>query len=146
MLDYYLLLPRTRYFAVGTRQNRLDLINPAFGGITDIRNGYLKTRSDGAQEELTVCLFKHPDRTDLLAAGWNYASDGVWEPRLDFYRYEKGHLVDVTRKTVPMRSEAYFGFVLPRHGTTIHVIDQAGRKHFDWIWRGGRFKAIRRAR
>jgi hypothetical protein len=147
VVDYYLLLPRERqYFEWETREDLLRIITPASGGLTDIRNGYLETMGDGAQAQTTVCLFKRPDRTYVVAVSANRASDGDWEPWLDFYLYKNGRMVDVTEATLPMRVGKRLGFVLPRYGTTIKVINESGRKVYDWAWVGGRFRVRRAAR
>jgi hypothetical protein len=146
VVDYYLLLPKERqYFEWDTREDLLRIITPPVG-VTDIKNGYLLTMGDGAQAATTVCLFKRPDRTYLVAVSANEASDGVWEPWLDFYLYKNGRMVDVTEATLPMRVGKHLGFQLPRYGTTIKVINEAGRRLYDWNWVGGRFRVRRAAR
>jgi hypothetical protein len=149
VVDYYLLLGREKpyqYFEGETREDLLQLISPAAGGVTDIRNGYLETMGDGAQAKTTVCLFKRPDRTYLIAVSANETSDASWEPWLAFYRYKNGRMVNVTQATLPMRMGKRLGFVLPRYGTTIKVITASGQKLYDWAWVGGRFRVRRAAR
>jgi len=103
VIDYYLLLP-SDYFdglATDTRSERLRLLRDFKGSSVDRPHGFLHIRGDGAQSDLTVCLFKRPNGSYLVAVNSNTASDGVWGPSLDFYTYQQGHLVNVTKAVRP---------------------------------------------
>ncbi len=146
VVDYYLLLP-SEYFGglanEGSRQERLRILRDFKGSLVDTRNGYLYLEGDGAQESLTVCLFRRPDRSYLIAVNANEDSDGGWDPSLDFYLYRNGHLVNVTRSTLLRRFSKKLGYKLPRYGTTIKVITEAGETVYELPWVNGRFRVRR---
>jgi len=139
VVEYYMLLP-DQYFETSNRKHLLDA---RYGGIVDVKNGYLHAWGDGAQAEMDVCLFKRPDRSYLVAVNQNHASDGVWEPSPEFYAYRHGHLVDVTRATLPRRFSKNLGYKLPRYGTMIGVINEAGKTIYHLVWAKGRFRVKR---
>lgn len=156
VVDYYLLLPRDRYFEWDTEADLRRIIQPASRGITDIPHGYLQTMGDGAQARITVRIFKHADGTHLVAVSANRASDGVWEPWIHFYRYRDGKLADVTAELQPAPVEPPLGFTLPREGIAIHVVEKPGRRYYcgkksyvvevpgkvrhKWFWTGTGFQ------
>jgi hypothetical protein len=107
----------------------------------DIRNGYLHVAGAGEQSDLNVCIFRRPDQTYLAAVNANEDSNGAWKPFLGFYVYRDGHLVDVTRSTLPRPLSKRLGYRLPHYGTTLHVVDEAGQRVYDLLWAGGRFRA-----
>jgi hypothetical protein len=146
VVDYYLLLP-TRYFEReddGQRRpkDRLESIQESAGGILDIKNGYLYAKGDGAQPDLSVCVFKRPDKTYLVAVSHSDA-DYVFDPFLDFYAYENGRLRDVTKATLPVAIRSELLYELPRFGTTIHVTRRNGKRMYDLVWYNGRFRVRR---
>ena len=112
VVDYYLLLPSKYFAAPLDREWRLGLLYVRKGSIVDNRNGYLHVEADGAQDNLTVCLFRRPDRTYLVAVSGDYIETS-WEPFLDFYIYRRGRLVNVTRSTLPRRFSKKLGYQLP---------------------------------
>lgn len=135
VVDYYMLLPEKHFEDPDTRRELLH------GGsaIVDIRNGYIHTWGDGAQPALDVCLFKRPNGSYLVAVGNNYPGDPTWEPSLVFYAYQGGRMVDVTATTLPRRFNKSLGYELPRYGTTIKVVTEAGKRVYDLVWANGRF-------
>jgi hypothetical protein len=141
VLDYYMLLPDS-YFEIDRRK----LITSEYGGIVDIRNGYIKTGCDGAQVCWTMCLFKRPDGPHLIALSNNNASDGPWEPWLGFRTYQNGRWVDVTKATLPRQFSEKLGYQLPRYGTTIEVITEAGKPIYHLVWMNGKFQVKRAPR
>jgi hypothetical protein len=143
VVDYYLLLPSS-YFDIDSAKERLRLCHGP-GTVIDTKNGYLRTWGDGAQEALTVCLFRQPDHSYLVAVNANRASDGDWEPVLDFYRYRHGRLARAVPTPLPRGLGKQLGYRLPRYGTTIQVVDEAGRTRYDLVWVGGRFRVRRPA-
>jgi len=146
VIDYYLLLP-SDYFdglATDTRSERLRLLRDFKGSSVDRPHGFLHIRGDGAQSDLTVCLFKRPNGSYLVAVNSNTASDGVWGPSLDFYTYQQGHLVNVTKAVRPAGINQQLGFVLPRYGTTIKVVNRRGKPVEYLYWNGAGFQ-LRRA-
>jgi hypothetical protein len=136
VVEYYLLLPGEWFSpAVGNSKDRLDLLDPKRDGVVDIRNGYLQTTTTATQELLTVCLFRRPDHSYLVAASANLApDDGSWAPAIQFYTYRNGRLVDVTHSTLPRHFSGRLGYVLPRHGRTISVITKSGKRVYEMLW------------
>jgi hypothetical protein len=140
VVDFYLLLPGS-YFEI----DRRSLLDPKYGAIVDIKNGYLRTWHDGAQVQLNVCLFRRPDRSYLVAVSGNYGDlSASWAPFLCFYVYQSGHLVDVTKATQPAGFDENLEYDLPRYGTTITGFNEAGKRIHHLVWRNGRFQAKRR--
>jgi hypothetical protein len=133
VVDYYMLLP-DEYFEPGDRRSLLKR------GIVDIKNGYLRPGHDGAQWGLEICLFKRPERGDLIAVNGLEPPDDGWTPWIHFLTYRNGRLVDVTDKTLPRCFNKRLGYELPRHGTTIKVVTEAGKRVYDLVWAKGRFR------
>lgn len=146
VVDFYLLLP-SDYFE---RENdgrhrpkeRLALCSGREEGIVDIPHGYLFAAGDGAQSDLTVCLFKRPDRTYLVGVGQDSHPDLA--PFLDFYEYKAGRLHKVTRAVLPVPFNPKLSYQLPRYGTTIRVTNSTGKSIYDLVWQGRKF-TVRRA-
>ena len=141
VVDYYLLLP-SKYFeglATDTRSERMRLFRDFKGSFIDRQHGFLHIRGDGAQPDLNVCIFKRTDGTYLAAVNSNTDSDGQWEPFLDFYVYRAGHLVNFTRPMRPQGLSRNLGFVLPRYGQTIKVVNENGRTLYGLHWTGMMF-------
>jgi len=144
VVDFYLLLP-SQYFdsAFNSRQERLRWARLPYS-VIDTRHGYLDMAGDGAQQSMTVCLFKRPDGTYLVAAGDNERE--VFDPFLDFYEEHAGRLRDVSRNTVlPVRYDAALNYQLPRYGRTIRVTDTRGHLKYDLMWERTRFRLQRPA-
>ncbi len=113
--------------------------------LIDVRNGYMEVSGDGAQQSMTVCLFRCPNGSYVVAIG-DYDRE-VFEPYLDFYRYERRRLRKVTRGIFPVRYNPKWDYVLPRYGRTIHVMSALHRKVYDLAWRGGgRFYVVKPGR
>ena len=73
VVQYYLLLP-SKYFgglAADTRKERMHLILDRSGSVVDVDNGYLHVKGDGAQPELTVCIFRRPNQDYVAAVNSN---------------------------------------------------------------------------
>src|SRR5437879_1682166 len=108
VVDYYMLLP-DRYFET----DRRGLLDPKYGAIVDVKNGYLRPCHDGAQWGLEVCLFMRPDGSYLVAVNGIEPPDNVWTPWLEFLTYQKGRWVDVTKATLPRQFSEKLGYELP---------------------------------
>jgi hypothetical protein len=140
VVDYYMLLPQ-RYFEI----DRRSLLNPKYGAIVDVKNGYLRPWHDGAQIGWEMCLFKRLDGSYLFAVSWHEGPDDGWDPSLDFFSYQNGRLVDVTRSTLPQRFSEKLGYELPRYGTTIRVVTESGKQVYDLVWTRERFQIRRKS-
>jgi hypothetical protein len=124
-VDFYLRLP-TQYFdsAFNSTHERLRWARQSHS-VIDTGHGYLHMAGDGAQQAVTVCLFKRPDRTYLVAAGDNERE--VFDPILDFYGERQGRLQEFSRDAVlPVRYDSDLNYRLPRYGRTIRVTDTRG--------------------
>jgi len=146
VLDYFLLLPRNRYFerAMHTPAQRLQWLRGTRPhSVVDIANDYIFSIGDGAQPPLTVALFRFRGRvTVAVLAEWE---DG----RLDFLRFERGEWRNVTRQVLPIAYSAKHFYAIPRRGTTIQVLSgrdwtaerKPPRRHlYDLVWKNGRFE------
>jgi hypothetical protein len=131
VVDYYMLLPGS-YFDI----DRRSLLKR---GVVDVKNGYLRPGHDGAQWGLEICLFKRPDGVDLIAVNGIEPPDDGWTPWIHFLTYRNGRWVDVTKSTLPRQFSKKLGYELPRYGTTIKVVTQAGKLVYDLVWGNGRF-------
>ena len=141
--DYYLLLP-DKYFEATPEQRVKWMLDPKAGAIVDVKNGYLRAIGDGAQMGIVVCLFKNHDGTYIIgvdAVSW----EGADYSRLNFYRYDNGNFIDVTKSIVPVGLPQEHWYEMPRYGTTIRVATQKHRHLYDLVWSGRRFM-VRRAR
>jgi len=140
--DYYLLLP-DKYFEAEQEQRVKWMLDPKRGAIVDVKNGYLLAPGDGAQMSIIVCLFKKHDGTYVIgvdAINW----EGAYYSRLNFYRYDNGNLIDVTKSVVRVALPEERLYELPRYGRTIQVANQKRRQLYDLVWNGRRFLIKRR--
>ena len=117
--------------------------DPKRGAIVDISNGYLYAPGDGAQTDIYACLFKKSNGTYLMAVGYN-DKDEVFETFLDFFVYDHGHMLNVTKNVFPVRFNKNLFYLLPRWGTTIKVTNTSGKKLYDLVWTGSVFLLKRR--
>ena len=139
VVDFYMLLPRGNF-----EVPRRDLLAPHWPHVVDVRNGYLHVRGGGAQNDLTVCIFKRPAGSYLVAlSNNNFTSGGDWHPTLRFFSYRRGRLVDVTRAALPRHFSSALGYKLPRYGRTIRVITPEGRTVYSMDWADGSFNVTR---
>jgi hypothetical protein len=145
VVDFYLLLPKEKYF-IDPKVSESERLRWAHQSpsVIDVPNGYLAMHGDGAQQSITVCLFKRPDKTYLVAVGDN--EHEVFDAHLDFYEYRTGRLRPVPRSVLPVRYDPGLDYVLPRHGRTIHVIEPPRHRKYDLIWTGTRFQMRRTSR
>jgi len=144
--DYYLLLP-DKYFEANQEQRVKWMLDPKRGAVVDVKNGYLLAPGDGAQMSLIVCLFKRHDGTYIIGVDATYW-EGADYSRLNFYRYDNGNFIDVTKSVVPVALPEEHWYELPRYGTTIRVANEKRRHLYDLNWNGRRFglKRIRKGK
>jgi hypothetical protein len=138
VLDYYLLLPE-KYFEANEKERVKWMLDPLRGAIVDVKNGYLYAPGDGAQTDIYVCLFKKADGNYLIAVK-THPGDTDEYTYLDFYVFEGGRLLDVTKTVLPLAVNEEFKYELPRYGTTIHVKNKSGGKIYDLLWASDRFR------
>lgn len=140
VVDYYMLLP-ARYFEI----DRRNLLNLKYGAVVDVRNGYIHTWHDGAQQGLEVALFRRPDGSYLVAINHmgDEGPDDAWSPWLDFLTYRNGRWTDVTKTTLPRQFSEKLGYELPRYGRTIRVVTESEKLVYDLVWTRGRFHVKR---
>jgi len=134
VLDYFFLL---RPFEGDTRSNRW-MIDERNGAVVDIPNGYLRAIGDGAQWPLWICVFRRSDGGHLI--GVKSLVDGDEYTQLVFYRYVDREFINVSEAVLPEMVRPEWRYEMPRHGTTIHVSDEAGRAVYDLAWTGERFE------
>jgi len=142
VVDYYMLLP-DKYFEANRDERLHWMLDPKRGAIVDISNGYLYAPGDGAQTDIYACLFKKSNGTYLMAVGYN-DKDEVFETFLDFFVYDHGHMLNVTKNVFPVRFNKNLFYLLPRWGTTIKVTNTSGKKLYDLVWTGSVFLLKRR--
>ena len=141
VLDYYLLLPE-KYFEADREQRVKWMLDPKRGAIIDRRNGYLYAPGDGAQTDIYVCLFKRANKRPIVAVKY-YESDTQDYTHLDFYEYKHGSLVPAANDLIPVKVKEEFKYKLPRFGSSIEVSDRHGKRIYDLVWSGTRFKLKR---
>ena len=137
VVDYYLLLP-DKYFEANKEQRVKWMLDHKRGAIVDVKNGYLLAPGDGAQMSIVVCLFKNHDGTYLVGVDASYWED-IEYTRLNFYRYENGNFIDVTKAVLPVAPHEELKYEMPRYGTTIEVRNQHRRRIYDLVWNRRRF-------
>jgi hypothetical protein len=147
VMDFFRLLPRDYFFSEDLgeqRMTRMAWLKRLPGRIIDIPNGYLHMPGDGAQQSLTLCLFRRLDGTYLAVVGDNHHE--VFDPFLDFYEWRGGRLREVPRRSVlPVAYNSRLNYHLPRYGRTIRVADTQGRRQYDLVWDRRRFRLVRPA-
>jgi hypothetical protein len=136
VLDYYKLLPQ-KYFEANEEQRVKWMLDPRRGAIVDVKNGYIFAPGDGAQTDVYVCLFKKSDRSYVIAVT-SHPSDTNESTRLDLYLFDRGTLLDVTKRMLPVAVDEELKYELPRYGRTIHV-KKKGRRIYDLIWAADKF-------
>jgi hypothetical protein len=143
VVDYYMLLPDHSFDI-----DRRSLLNPKYGAVVDVGNGYIRTWHDGAQQGLEVALFRRPNGSYLVAVNHigDEGPDDVWSPWLDFLTYRNGRWVDVTKATLPRRFSDKLGYEPPRYGRTIRVVTESEKHVYDLVWTRGRLQVKRRSR
>ena len=140
VVDFYMRLP-ARYFEHSMNsKERLDWAKLT-SSVIDTKNGFMFIGGDGAQQSITVCLFKRSDNSYVIAVGDN--NHDVFDPYLDFYRYQNGKWRNVTRQLLPVRWNSNWDYVLPRYGRTIHVHKKSHRKAYDLEWKDDRFHVVK---
>ena len=73
---------------------------------------------------IIVCLFKGTYVIGVDAINW----EGAYYSRLNFYRYDNGNLIDVTKSVVRVALPEERLYELPRYGRTIQVANQKRRQ------------------
>jgi len=137
VLDYYELLPE-KYFEANAEQRVEWMLDPRRGAIVDVKNGYLYAPGDGAQTDVYVCLFKKSDGSYVIAVKTHPADTNEYT-RLDLYVFERGMLLDVSKKMLPVAVNEKLKYELPRYGRTIQVKNKNGKSVYDLIWATDRF-------
>lgn len=139
VVDFFTLLP-SRYFGgvlnEAKPRERLRLLNGAHS-VVDVKNGYLFAAGDGAQQSLTLCLFKRADKSYVIAVSDN--DRVVFDPFLDFYEYRNGRLRNITKSVLPVAYRSHLDYTLPRYGMTIHVTDSKDRPVYNLVWKQDHF-------
>lgn len=138
VLDYYIMLP-DKYFEADKEQRVKWMLDRSRGAVVDVKNGYLYAPGDGAQTSIYVCLFRKPDGSYVIAVK-SHAPDTDDFTYLDFYAYDAGRLVDVTKTVLPVGENDEFKYEMPRFGRTLRVSNKRGKKIYDLYWIGDRFK------
>ena len=138
VLDYYLLLP-DKYFEANREQRVKWMLDPKRGAIVDVRNGYIYAPGDGAQMSIHVCLFKKADGSYLIGVKSSYWED-IEYTNIDFYSYKGDRFLEVTNDVLPVAENEELKYEMPRYGTTIKVKNKRGRKIYDLVWVGDRFR------
>jgi hypothetical protein len=141
VLDYYLLLP-DKYFEANKEQRVKWMLDPKRGAIVDVRNGYIYAPGDGAQMSIYVCLFKKADGSYLIGVKSSYWED-IEYTDLDFYIYEGGGFLEVTKSVLPIAENEELKYEMPRYGTTVKVRNKRGKKIYELVWGGERFRLKR---
>ena len=138
--DYFLLLPNKYFEWYSLAQRRAWLADKST--VLDIKNDYLYAHGDGAQGGLCVVLFRHAGRVVVAVQSEGYDPP---EPTVDFLRFEHGRWTNVTKQVLDADDAGDFDpclrntVQLPRHGTTIHVLNSVGVQQYDLLWKNGRF-------
>ena len=116
--------------------------------VEDTANGYMRGGCDGGQSCFHMALFKRPDNTYVV--GLTISHENMDQSY--FLEYAGGAWREVGRQLVPEYG-ADKVYELPRYGTTVEVFEnklvpnegyrERGRKLYDLLWQGGRFRIQR---
>ena len=138
VLDYYKLLP-DKYFETDPQQRVNWMLDPKRGAIVDPKNGYLYAPGDGAQTDIYLCIFKKRSGPLVLAVK-HYASDTQDFTYLEFFSYKNGSWSEVANSVIPVKLEDQLKYEMPRYGKTIRVTNKSGKRLYDLVWSGERFR------
>lgn len=123
-------------FLEGTPAKLLEIAGDQREGVIDKPNGYVFVPGDGAQVSLQIVLFRHRDKSPLLAIAWGNLEEEDFT-HLTLFREEAGKMVVAERAIFPVADSADVRFELPRHGRTVIVKTPAGVEK--WTWDGAKF-------
>ena len=156
--DYFMLLPEKYfYLEMCLEENRKkcrsirETYLERFLEVHDKKNGYLKAGGDGAQDRITMRMFKVNRKFPLfIVYSWGAEHDSYY-----FLEYRNRKWFNIS-KTKVVRYKKRYIYEIPRAGSTIPVIDQTeydpafgrgnrGNKLYDLVWNGQKF-LIRRTR
>lgn len=115
------------------------MLDPGRGAIVDLRNGFLFAPGDGAQTDIYLSLFKRRDARYVIALKY-YASNSQDFSYLECYIYQAGSWADVTKSVIPVNLSDELKYELPRYGKVIRVRDKKGKRLYDLVWRGQKFR------
>jgi hypothetical protein len=138
VLDYYKLLP-DKFFEADRTQRMNWMLDPKRGAIVDSKNGYLYAPGDGAQTDIYLSLFQKR-AGGYLAAVKYYDSDTQAFTHLEFYVYQNGSWTEVTKSVIPGEINYELKYEMPRYGTAIRVKDKRGKRLYDLVWAGEKFR------
>jgi hypothetical protein len=138
VLDYYKLLP-DKFFEADRTQRINWMLDPKRGAIVDSKNGYLYAPGDGAQTDIYLSLFKKR-AGGYLAAVKYYDSDTQDFTHLEFYVYRDGSWTEVTKSVIPVKISDELKYEMPRYGAAIRVKDKRGKRLYDLVWAGEKFR------
>ena len=112
---------------------------PKRGAIVDLKHGYLFAPGDGAQTDVYLTLFKKRSGGYLIVVRY-YASDTQDFNYLEAYVYRDGSWTEVTKSVLGVKISEELKYELPRYGRAIRVRTRKGKRLYDLVWSGEKFR------
>jgi hypothetical protein len=136
--EFFLVVPE-RYVGYDLAF-REDFVRGEYrGSIIDVPNGYIYWNASDNPEEFEFALFKKRNGRYIVAFSAPYDSQFPNSGRFVLLSYDRGKWRDVTKALLPVKYNRKSIYGLPRHGRTIHVGSEWGRKHYMLKWENDRF-------
>lgn len=140
VVDFFRLVP-DRYMAGYDKPFREELLRGEHrGAVIDIPNGYIYWNASDNPEEFEFAIFRKNNGKYIVAFSIGYDPDFGNPSTFVLLSYDRGKWRDVTRTLLPVRHRGVHSYYLPRHGRTIVVVNEFGRKLYDLAWSNDRFR------
>lgn len=142
--DFFRLVP-DRYMAGYDKPFREELVRGEHrGAIIDISNGYIYWNASDNPEEFEFAIFRKNNGKYIVAFSIGYDPDFGNPSTFFLLSYDRGKWRDVTGTLLPVRHRGVHSYYLPRHGRTIAVTGESGRRLYSLRWAHDRFRLDRR--
>jgi hypothetical protein len=136
--DFFLLVPE-RYVGYDQAFREGLVRGERRGAVIDLANGYIYWNASDNPEEFEFALFKKRNGKYIVAFSAPYDSQFPNSGRFVLLSYDRGKWRNVTKALLPVKYNRKSIYGLPRHGRTIHVGSEWGRKHYILKWENDRF-------
>ncbi|MBV9926807.1 MAG: hypothetical protein JOZ96_17440 [Acidobacteria bacterium] len=145
--DFFLLVPERYMLGYDLRFREEMLRGEHRGVVVDIENGYISYDASDNPTGFEFAIFRKNNGRYIVAYS-NGVSDNFDDDDYTFLllSYEGGRWRDVTKELLPVPYNKKHGYMLPRRGRDVRVLDDKGRKFYTLTWRNDRFHLKRTAR
>ena len=140
--DFFLLVPE-KYVGYDLSFREGLVRGERRGTVIDLPNGYIYWNASDNPEEFEFALFKKRNGKYIVAFSIPYDSQFPDASTLVLLSYDRGTWRNVTKALLPVKYDKTLTYGLPRHGRTIQVAGEWGRKRYKLIWANDRFTVSR---